>query len=745
MVELEYYKELAYEFVPANGVYDIKKNAASIQQQQPLPRYSRSELKERIVHLGVGSKFFRSHLCVYIEELLSQNRDCDWGICGVSLITDRICKRLQKNDHLYEVVVIDSDTQMSRTIGSIISSHYAPEETATVLSKIASEDARLLTLTITEPGYCYNAQKEGLDLSNACIQNDLKNFTKPQSAIGYIVCGLAMRRQSGTGPLTILSCDNLCGNGDILKCCLVEFANHIDPSLAEWIKENAYCPNTMVDRITPVTTKYHERIIKSLLGRTDPTTVITEKFSQFVIQENPMVRSVIPDLESVGIQIVPDAKSYFMTKLLCLNGSHVIIAAIGARRNMKYIHESIGNHEIQRFVRQVMDYEFTPLLVDNGLDKYKDTLIKRFNNVKLYDTVERVGAEMTRKVRKYILTAIRKAIENNSAYTRLCMVVALYLYSLSGMDDFGNKTNLKDPLLHEMSNVKDNLQSVLGLSDGPPSTENIKHVIKDATSLFGSDLTNNDVFLSNVASGIRLLHHTKDTIKSLQLFSLQNKKAVVFDCDMTLVDSSVGTHLCVNWVMEQMGHKKPFSYEQVKKTIGLYMTESYGFLTGDYNKQKADEFTELFLKKEVEKPSVINENLILFDPVHPLMNHLKQRGCKLGIVTSKHREALNDILDRFDLQNTFEHTVTGDEVVEKKPAPDGLLYVIDKLGLDREQVLYVGDSFIDAMTAQRAKVDFVGVTTGTTDREQFEKFPYVNIVDDLSGLHEMFLLDQVQL
>jgi phosphoglycolate phosphatase len=207
------------------------------------------------------------------------------------------------------------------------------------------------------------------------------------------------------------------------------------------------------------------------------------------------------------------------------------------------------------------------------------------------------------------------------------------------------------------------------------------------------------------------------------------KKAIIFDCDMTLVDTSIGTHHCVNKALKALGYES-VDYGKVKSTIGIYMTESFKILTGEDNVQQAERFRDLFLEGE----SQINEYAKLFEGVLPVLHFAKRNNLCVGIVTSKHRDALEDIFNRFALKDLFDCSITGDEVKVQKPAPDGLNEIMKRMNVSACEVIYVGDSFVDAQAACSAGVNFIPVLSGATDISEFENYPRVAVAQDMHAL-----------
>jgi mannitol 2-dehydrogenase len=411
-------------------------------------------------------------------------------------------------------VSIDSDGISARAIGSIVSFHFGPKETELILKKMSSPDIKLISLTITQNGYYQDSATGDLDKENEAIKWDLANLHKPQTAIGYIVAALANRRENNLPAFTLLSCDNLPGNGNILRKMVLQFAVIIDPCLAEWIEQNVCTPNSMVDRITPSMCPHYQTMIEAQFKFCDDMVVVAEPFSQFVIEDK--FTESRPPFESAGVQIVQDALPYYMMKFILLNASHTVIATIAARRGIQYIHEAMSDPDIRKFVQDVISYEFTPLLpkVDVDLERYQCDLLRRFSNPELRDTVERVGAEGTRKIPKYVLFSIRKAIAKGSCFSRLSVVVAAWMLLLNKKNDFGETMELNDPKACQMCGMQDKIDAVMNVKDQSQACAMMKETMLAYPSVFG-DLPECSKFISSVIEAIKNIR-AQGTIKTIR-------------------------------------------------------------------------------------------------------------------------------------------------------------------------------------------------------------------------------------
>ena len=239
-----------------------------------IPHYDRSKVVPRIVHIGVGG-FMRAHQAVYSDDLLESG--CDWGYCGVGLLKHDagIRDALRTQDCLYTVIKRDTTGDRARVIGSIVEFLFAPDDPQAVLEKMASPDCRIVSLTITEGGYYIHQGTAQFDEHHPDIQRDLSHPHEPASSFGYLLEALDRRRLRGLPPFTVMSCDNIQGNGDVTRRMLLAHAELRDPALHAWMEENGAFPNSMVDRITPATTDEHRALVREKFGIDDAWPVTT--------------------------------------------------------------------------------------------------------------------------------------------------------------------------------------------------------------------------------------------------------------------------------------------------------------------------------------------------------------------------------------------------------------------------------------------------------------------------------------
>lgn len=305
-------------------------NAANLAKLERVstPEYDRSSLRVGIVHFGVGN-FHRSHEAMYLDLLMQSGRGADWAICGVGLMPQDSLMRdvMREQDCLFVLALRHPDGHLeTRIIGSMADYLFGPDEPDAVFTQLVDPEVRIVSLTVTEGGYLKHAVTGDFDAAHPSVVRDLEHLDNPSTAFGYIVEGLRRRRALGLQPFTILSCDNLQGNGVYARNAVIGFARQIDPGLAAWIGEEVSFPNCMVDRITPATTDADRIAVRESCGVVDQWPVPAEPFTQWIVEDNfPAGR---PLLESVGVQFVEDVKPYELMKLRLLNASHQVAVAV---------------------------------------------------------------------------------------------------------------------------------------------------------------------------------------------------------------------------------------------------------------------------------------------------------------------------------------------------------------------------------------------------------------------------------
>lgn len=412
-----------------------------------VPRYNPAQTETGIVHLGFGG-FHRAHMALYTDKLMNKDFAANkkWGIAGVGLMPNdkKMQECLEPQDCLYTLVERDGKNETAAVVGCVSEIIFAGETVSGLLSKIENPAVKIVSLTVTENGYCLNSTTKKLDPEHALVKNDVTNPSQPKSAIGVIVESYRRRKNAGARAFTALSCDNIQHNGDVLREAVISLASLQDKELATWIEANATFPNTMVDRITPVTKPEDIAYIEQEYGIADQWPVVCEAFTQWVIEDN--FADGRPAWEEVGAQFVPDVAPYEVMKLRLLNCSHLTIACLGDLAGYKFIDETMANPLFQRFMQALMDKETGPTLPDvPGIDLpvYKRTLVERFVNPSIKDTVERVATDAPLNT---ALASIRDRLKANADIDLLALTLAAWLRRSRGEDEKGQTFTVRHPL-----------------------------------------------------------------------------------------------------------------------------------------------------------------------------------------------------------------------------------------------------------------------------------------------------------
>lgn len=415
----------------------------------PTPTYHRDRVRTGIVHFGVGG-FHRSHQAMYLDRLMGGNTALDWGICGVGVLpSDRgMNDAMQAQDCLYTLVVKHPDGSLEpRVIGSIVEYLFAPDDPEAVIEKLADERTRIVSLTVTEGGYNFHAVTGEFDASFPDVVHDLQPGTAPKTTFGLITEALVRRRRRDLPPFTVMSCDNIQGNGDAARKSFVAFAALRDPELGAWVQQQVCFPNSMVDRITPVTTAEDTAEVGRRFGIDDQWPVVCEPFTQWVVEDK--FGGSRPPWEDVGVQLVDDVEPYELMKLRLLNASHQALCYFGYLAGYRLVHDVCQDALFQRLLLAYMDQEATPTLqpvpgID--LEEYKQELITRFSNPNVRDTVARLCAESSDRITKWLLPVIRQNLATGGEITRSAAVVASWARYAEGVDEQGRPIEVVDRL-----------------------------------------------------------------------------------------------------------------------------------------------------------------------------------------------------------------------------------------------------------------------------------------------------------
>ncbi|MES2498046.1 MAG: mannitol dehydrogenase family protein [Pseudomonadota bacterium] len=455
------------------------------------PAFDPASVRPGIVHIGPGA-FHRAHMARYTHELMTTDPAAlGWGILGAGLMpTDAaLCAALREQDWLYTLVE-RGDGERLRLIGSLADMIMADEDSAKLLDAIARPETRIVSLTVTEHGYCLDPATKRLDRDHPMIVRDLGDPGQPHSAIGIIVEGYCRRMLAGAPAFTAMSCDNIHNNGHVLAQAVLDYAALRSAALAGWIAREARFPSTMVDRITPVTRAEDIADLAARHGIDDHCPVFCESFSQWVIEDD--FADGRPDWDSVGAQFVPDVAPYERMKLRLLNASHLAIAGPGRLIGYDYVHETMGDDLLRRYMRALMDRETGPTLLPVpgiDLDRYKATLIERFANPAIRDHVERVNTDAALN---YLLDPIRDRLERDEPVDLLAFGVAAWIRRVRGRDEQGCPIDIRHPLAALLRE-----RATEGGADPMP--------VLRISSLFGS-LADNAAFVAATRRSLAAIH-----------------------------------------------------------------------------------------------------------------------------------------------------------------------------------------------------------------------------------------------
>ena len=398
-----------------------------------------------IVHLGLGA-FFRAHGAIYIHEAMAASGG-DWGICGVSLQSATTRDALTPQGGCYVALQLGSGAKTARRVASVQQVLVAPENPGAVLARMADPATRIVSLTVTEKGYCHDPATGRLNLSHPDIRHDLSTRL-PRSAPGYLVRALQMRRAAGLSPFTVLTCDNLPHNGHLLRRLALQLAQAMDPGLADWIAGEARFPSTMVDRIVPATTPDDIAAVTALTGWHDAAPVVHEPFRQWVIEDD-FVGGLRPDLAACGVQMVADIAPYELMKLRMLNGTHSALAYLGYLAGHPTIADCMADPMFGAFVRKLWQREIIPALTPppgDDLAVYAAALADRYANPGIRHRTWQIAMDGSQKLPQRILGTLADNLAAGRDSPGLCLALAAWMHYVAGSDEAGQPIDVRDPL-----------------------------------------------------------------------------------------------------------------------------------------------------------------------------------------------------------------------------------------------------------------------------------------------------------
>jgi mannitol 2-dehydrogenase len=459
--------------------------AVASPQATTVPHYDRKNLGCGIAHLGMGN-FHRAHQALFLHQYL-QTRPQNWMVHGIgTLESDRpLVQAMNSQDNLYTLTERSGTEDTLKIIGSIKKVSHAPSDPAGIVRLLASNEIKIISLTVTEKGYCYNAAGE-LDLNHPMIKADLAKDSLPKSALGFLFEAARQRMLNRGEPVTVMSCDNLPGNGDLTKSLLLQFAVLKVPEVGDWIINNMAFPNAMVDRITPATTPKTLAFVRDTFGVADACPVQSETFIQWVLEDHFI--NGRPALEAVGVQFTGSVEPYEKLKMRLLNGSHSALAYAGYLMGFREVDVAMNEPLIHRFLQHYMDDDITPTLPEvPGIDvtAYKQTLLQRFSNPAISDQVPRLTLDGSPKIRNVLVPPLEQQLASGGSIKWMAFTLAAWYRYLNGQDEKGDPIEVLDPMSERL----------VALANTYPRDASKLLAVQE---IFGSQLASNDRLVNEV-------------------------------------------------------------------------------------------------------------------------------------------------------------------------------------------------------------------------------------------------------
>jgi mannitol 2-dehydrogenase len=466
----------------------MKLNNASL-SEIPIakPSYDRSEIGIGIVHFGVGG-FHRAHQAMYVDRLLELGQAKEWGICGVGVLPGdrKMAKVMADQDGLYTLIAMNPDgSRDARVIGSIVNYLFAPDDPEAVIELISAPTTRIVSLTITEGGYTIDD-------------------AGPDSVFGLVTSALTRRKERGLPPPTIVSCDNIEGNGDVARNAFTAYAEKADSELADWMKANTRFPNSMVDRITPVTSPDVIEYLASEFDVDDEWPVAAEPFTAWVLEDD--FTDGRPAYEEVDVLLVEDVTPYELMKLRLLNAGHQALCYFAYLSGYRWVADAAGDPLFAKFLLEYMDTEATPTLLPvPGIDlpEFKKTAIARFANPAVRDTIVRLCFGSSDRIPQWLVPVIKENVKSGAPVKLSAATVASWARYAEGVDEEGEPIDVQDQLAETLVPLaKSQLENPTAFIDN--------------TALFG-DLAKDQRFVDAYLWALNSLHEVgaRATLESL--------------------------------------------------------------------------------------------------------------------------------------------------------------------------------------------------------------------------------------
>ena len=468
------------------------------------PDYDRQKLKTRMVHIGFGA-FHRAHQAVCSDRLASEHGS-DWGYCEVNLNSGELIQALKQQDYCYTVAEMAGDQMALRVIGVVKDAlHGKSDGIDAVIEALSQPDVAIVSMTVTEKGYCYEPSSGKLDLAHPSIVHDIAHPNAPISLPGIILAGIVRRRERNLPPLSVMSCDNMPENGHVTRNVVLGLAEKQSHELAEWIAQHVTFPSTMVDRIVPAMTDETHAAMRDKLGCDDPVGVVCEPFLQWVIEDNFV--SGRPEWEKAGAELVSDVLPFEEMKLRMLNGSHSFLAYLGNLAGYQHISDCMADPHYRQAALSLMLDEQAPTLSTQGVDlpAYANSLIARYENLAIKHRTAQIANDGSQKLPQRWLDSIRWHLKHGGSYDLLALGVAGWIRYVGGVDEQGQPIEIRDPMRDRLA------QRVAETADGEARIA----ALLSLKAVFGEDLAAEPGFVAKVNHFYRLLREkgAKETVK----------------------------------------------------------------------------------------------------------------------------------------------------------------------------------------------------------------------------------------
>lgn len=445
-----------------------------------------------IVHIGIGA-FHRGHQAVFTDDAIAKFGG-NWRIIGVSLRSDTVAKQLNPQNGLYTVTESSPEGKSTRIIGSIEKVLIAPEDPQKVIDTIACESIHIVTMTVTEKGYHFNATKGALNSANADIVHDIANPNCPKTMPGFIVAACEKRMLMHGQKLTVISCDNLSENGQVCQQAVIELAKKNSSKVASWIKHNVAFCSSMVDRIVPAVTDEHRQRFSAEHGFIDEGIILTEPFKQWVIENN--LCTPYPAWEEVGVLFVNKVADFEKLKLRTLNGTHSFLAYSGALLGYKWIHQAAADPLLLKLafrqMRDEMQYTF-PVPKGFKIEEYQQTIINRFKNDEIPYATHQVAMDGSQKIIQRLLYPASELLDKKKVPAVICVALACWIRYLQGRDEAGVRYEINDPMNEQLDST------VARYAEDPRALIN---TLYRETSIFPTKLIENERFTQTLIDNL---------------------------------------------------------------------------------------------------------------------------------------------------------------------------------------------------------------------------------------------------